>query len=311
MNNKKIKVVFIGGENRSGTTLLDRILGKNDVFFSLGEVIQIWRRGFIENWPCGCGKAFRNCDFWQAVIKKAFGRLEKIDIQHIYNLQRSIVRIRHMPQLALPKLRSSRFQAHLQEYSNILVQLYRAIAQLTNYKVLIDSSKSACYALVLTEISDIELSVIHLVRDSRAVAYSMQKKKVRLDTPWKQAYMERRGLFESCLYWSIANWSTSLLKDRVKLYRLVLYESLASQPKATITQLLNSLGLSKADLAFFLTDNRVSLGISHTISGNPVRVNVGCINIKPDLEWMGKLQWYKYYTITLLTYPLLKKYYKG
>src|SRR5438105_15565281 len=60
-------VLFIGGEGRSGSTLLDRMLGQLPGFFSTGELREVWNRGLIENLDCGCGLSFRSCSFWTAV----------------------------------------------------------------------------------------------------------------------------------------------------------------------------------------------------------------------------------------------------
>lgn len=68
VNREKIKVLFIGGYGRSGSTLLDRMLGQMEGFFSAGELRYIWDRSFAENQLCGCGKPFKKCAFWSTVI---------------------------------------------------------------------------------------------------------------------------------------------------------------------------------------------------------------------------------------------------
>ncbi|WP_420910932.1 sulfotransferase [Thermus thermophilus] len=41
MSQEKVKVVFIGGYGRSGSTLLDRMLGQVEGFVSVGELRHI------------------------------------------------------------------------------------------------------------------------------------------------------------------------------------------------------------------------------------------------------------------------------
>jgi len=44
---EKIKVVYIGGVGRSGSTLIDLLAGQADGFFSVGEIIWIWQRNCL------------------------------------------------------------------------------------------------------------------------------------------------------------------------------------------------------------------------------------------------------------------------
>ncbi|MCS5697196.1 sulfotransferase [Desulfofundulus thermocisternus] len=311
MAENKIKIVFIGGAGRSGTTLLDRILGQVNGFFSLGEIHHMWERSFIENQLCGCGKPFKECEFWQAVVKEAFGGFEQVDAQHILRLQRSVARIRHTPQLVFPRLRSKEFRSSLREYIETLECLYGAIAKLSGCEVLIDSSKAPPHAFALSEMSNIDLSVIHLVRDSRAVVNSWQRKKRRPEIHWKVEYMPRLGLLKGTQEWILSNWLNGLLRNRVGLYKVVEYDTLAERPKTTVSKILEWLCVKSANLDFFINENWVKLGIDHTVSGNPIRFKQGVMEIRPDREWMEKMPWFKKCLVTALTYSLLRGYRKA
>jgi D-aminopeptidase len=61
-------VVFIGSWSRSGSTLLDLMLGKVDGFFSAGELRLLWQRGAAENQLCGCARPFAECEVWSRVM---------------------------------------------------------------------------------------------------------------------------------------------------------------------------------------------------------------------------------------------------
>ena len=45
----RVRVLYIGGWGRSGSTLLDRVLGQVPGVVSLGEVRELWQRGWAEN----------------------------------------------------------------------------------------------------------------------------------------------------------------------------------------------------------------------------------------------------------------------
>ena len=92
MSQKNNNVLFIAGPGRSGSTLLDLLLGQIDGFCSTGEMRYIWERGFAQNQLCGCGKPFRECEFWTQVVKEAFGGFENVDYVRFEGLRRAAER---------------------------------------------------------------------------------------------------------------------------------------------------------------------------------------------------------------------------
>ena len=61
-------------------------------------------------------------------------------------------------------------------YCSRLAKWYNAIREVSGCSVIVDSTKGPPSATLLRLVPSIELSVIHLVRDSRGVAFSWQKK---------------------------------------------------------------------------------------------------------------------------------------
>jgi hypothetical protein len=68
MLSDRVKVLYIAGSGRSGSTILDNTLGQIDGFFSVGELRYIWERGLIEDRLCGCGERVHQCPFWAAAL---------------------------------------------------------------------------------------------------------------------------------------------------------------------------------------------------------------------------------------------------
>ena len=87
-----IKVLFIGGAGRSGSTLLDRLLGQTPGLVSVGEVTNIWKVGFTDDFPCGCGELFSGCPFWREVIAAAFPPGQGLDLPTVKALRRRVQR---------------------------------------------------------------------------------------------------------------------------------------------------------------------------------------------------------------------------
>src|ERR1019366_778123 len=175
------RVVFIAGEGRSGGTLLGQILdGLSDSVY-VGELRNIWHEAFEQNEPCGCGERFRHCEFWRAVVEKAFGSFERLDVRAMLNMHRLLARERYTPLLML----LNRVPAELlggklrRAYEDALSRLYSAIREVAGKSVVVDSSREASQALVLARIPSIDLRVLHLVRDSRAVAFSYSRRKAQ------------------------------------------------------------------------------------------------------------------------------------
>ncbi|MBW1933005.1 MAG: sulfotransferase [Deltaproteobacteria bacterium] len=313
MSGDRIKVAFIGGHGRSGSTLLDHILGQLDGYISTGELGHIWQNGMVNNELCGCGKPFRSCEFWNAVIEEVFDGLSNVDMNHVLGLWRSLERRVYIPQLIFPSLRSSQFQARLNEYAGILGRVYQAIQKISGCSVIVDSCGYPHHGFVLNEIENLDVRVIHLVRDSRAVAYSWQRKKRNLAVQWEESYLERLNIIRSSMLWAFDNISMGFLCKKASSHVLVRYEKFAQEPKATLIRILEVLKLKPEPphLAFFVDDHTVNLGIAHTVAGNPIRFKNGQLEIRSDDEWRQKMQTHKRVVVTALTWPLLLLYGKS
>jgi hypothetical protein len=67
-----LKVLYIAGVGRSGSTLLERVLGAMPGAVNGGELNAIFSRVAAQNQRCGCGEPFSECPFWTAVGERAF-----------------------------------------------------------------------------------------------------------------------------------------------------------------------------------------------------------------------------------------------
>ena len=66
------RVLYLGGLGRSGTTLVERLLGELPSVCALGEVVHLWQRDVLNDERCGCGAKFSACTFWKRVGEQAF-----------------------------------------------------------------------------------------------------------------------------------------------------------------------------------------------------------------------------------------------
>jgi hypothetical protein len=308
MSQGQVKVLYIGGYGRSGSTLFQRMLGRVDGCVAVGELWYIWDRGMAENQLCGCGKPFRECEFWNAIIQRAFGGMSQVDVEAMRKLSGFLHDDRQIPPLVLPAWRSAHYQARLAAYADVLRRLYGAIQQVSGCRTIVDSSKAPRYAFVLNEIDELKLDVIHLTRDSRAAAYSWQRQKRRPEIHWANQSMDQNGPAKSAIQWNLTNGLLHWLKQTRAGYLRVRYEDLVARPRETLLRVGKHLGADWSQVNFLSDGNTVHLGLDHTVSGNPNRFQRGAIEIRPDTEWQVKMPRRQKYAVTALTLPLLLKY---
>lgn len=302
MKDDKIKVLYIAGSGRSGSTILHNILGQIDGFFAVGELRYIWERGFVKNNLCGCGIPFRDCETWKAVMGVAFGGIDQVNAHKMFRLTESF-RIHHLPSTWLPNVRQ-KHTSRLSEYLVNLEKLYRAIQTTTRSRVIVDSSKNPSYGYVLRMIPKIDLYTLHFIRDSRAVAHSWSKKK--LFQP--DDYMAQKPPIKSALQWNARNITAeSFLERTPERYIMLRYEDFVDKPKTSVESILNLLGEIGAMLPF-TTEHTVELEANHSIFGNAVRFSTGTVELKLDEGWKTKMKAGAKITVTALTWPLLLKY---
>ena len=134
----RVRVLYIAGTGRSGSTLLANTLGQVKGIFNAGEIRYIWQRGMLENRLCGCGRHFADCPFWQKVLHEATGP-GMPDAQSMARLQSQLTRVRHLPSIAFR--RDLRGSADFDRYRSVLARLYSAVQHVAGSEVIVDSSK--------------------------------------------------------------------------------------------------------------------------------------------------------------------------
>ena len=302
----KVKVLYIAGFGRSGSTILGNMLGEIEGFFHGGEFNFIWERNLIENRLCGCGAPFDECEVWGSVLERAFGGMDGVDAREMVRLLARGTRTRHV--LLMFSARGRQILAsRLEEFMGRLQLLYAAARATTGSRVIVDSSKLPAYGYVLGMTTGIDLYVVHLVRDPRAAAYSWLRKRSQPDTD-KTAYMLRMNTAKSSLLWDAWNASAEALwRGSSGRYMRVRYEDFVEDPQGVLKGILGMLHEDTRRFAF-LNEQGVELGVSHTVSGNPNRFQTGTVRLRPDDEWASAMRLRDKVLVTLLTLPLLYKY---
>jgi UDP-N-acetylglucosamine transferase subunit ALG13 len=297
-----VTVLYLGGQGRSGSTLLERAIGQLPSVVNVGEVVHLWERGVRDNELCGCGKPFNECEFWTAVGERAFGGWDTIDVDAVIRLRYGVDRNRYAPLLARPGL-SSRYRTRHREYSELLSRLYRAIAGVAGTDVVVDSSKHGSYALLLAQVPGVDLRVTQVVRDSRAVAFAWTKRVERPESPGR--YMPAYGPVKASLYWDAQN----ALLETVKVpHAVIRYEDFVAAPKDALLEVCALLGRHDPAELGFLDGNTLHLGTDHTVAGNPMRFAQGDLTIRSDEAWRTQMSPAQQRLVSALTLPLRGRY---
>jgi hypothetical protein len=302
-----VPVLFVGGWGRCGSTLLDMLLGQVPGLFSAGEIREIWLRGCAENRPCGCGVAFLDCPFWSKVGEQAYGGWDALDLDDLLATRYSADRPWGVPGLLAPQLRP-RLDPALSRYLDALARLYHAIRDVSGASVVIDSSKIPSHALLLRRLDAVDLRVVHLVRDSRGVAYSCQKRVEKRVTTGSPTLLPRYGPLGASVRYALHNGLTVLLGPLGVPYMLLRYEDVLEDPAQRLRDVLAHAGHPANDELTFLDHDQALLASNHMVEGNPVRFASGTLKLRRDEQWRSGLSRADRTAVTILTFPFLTRY---
>jgi sulfotransferase family protein len=301
-----VKVLYVVGLGRSGSTILSNSLGQIPNFFSGGELNFIWRHNVIENRLCGCGRPFRECPVWPKVMDEAFGGMDGVDPREMMRLQNSGSRTRHIP-LMLTKRGRRSLEGRLEKFLINYGRLYEAIGTVTGSRVIVDSSKEPAHGFAMSMIPGADFYVLHLIRDPRAAAYSWSKKKPQPDTDTRE-HMARFSPVKSSALWDSWNASAEALWRRAPQgYLRLRYEDFLADPRKSFEEILDLVGERDAEPPL-VGEREVKLGVSHTVSGNPNRFETGAVKLRPDREWISRMSPRDRALVTALSLPLLLRY---
>jgi hypothetical protein len=304
MTSEKLRIILITGSGRSGSTILDNLLGQVPGFFSAGEVGNLWNYARPTDRLCSCGSRFRDCKLWRGVFKRILG---EVDLDSAWSrleadtYQR--LRLKDLWQLTTAGGRRHFLHSTCEQRGRIL-DVYNAISAETGVRTIVDSSKSPGRAYLVTQIPELDVYVIHLVRDPRAVAFSWQRRKQDPSLPG--TYMDVFGPVQSTLRWTLSQQVERLCKIPAR-YVLIRYEDFIARPEHEFERIFEMIG-DGAEQRPRIVNRTISLAPVHSIDGNPSRFTREPLILKPDEEWRRKMSTVNRALVTALTWPLLRRY---
>lgn len=286
-----IKYLFICSSGRSGSTLLDLLLGSHSKIASLGEISHL-PKNISLNTLCSCGKPVKSCDFWKQVASHIHKKLDLNIFKKPYSLKLGYIK----PQVIMDHIhRTRKYQIarkivhgidylnlrydlmplknlFLSNYHQTMVEhnklLYDVISHISQKQMVVDSTKSYLKCMNIYGRFNKNTRIIFLTRDGRGVMYSNIKSQfnaLQSIRTWKNYYLR----------------SLCLLKKHVPDEHIIQikYEDLVDNPKKVLNGIYRFLELSfeKETLDF-------AIHVHHITNGNEMRFT-NKSKIKADVSW--------------------------
>lgn len=273
---QSIKVLYIVGWMRSGSTLLGSMLGGQPGHFYGGEMTYAWvdQQGRV----CGCGELVLDCPHWGPVLERLKSNLPPSapTVDEVDGLRQRLLRLRRLPHLAaLCQGNARTARKDYDSCADAFASLYQEVQRESGARVIVDSSKNATLALLLGLAPSLEVFYVHLVRDPRNVAISESNHRSWEGLPATE-YPPARSAFKSASNWAASNavadlWLRRQLRPR---WLLVRYEDLIASPKAIMDRIGQLTG-EPIESGITRAGSRIMLASNHAIAGNPSRFSAG------------------------------------
>lgn len=247
------KVIYIAGYSRSGSTILDTLLGDAPDCFGCGEIIYLSDELEHER-QCSCQESYDKCSVWSDIVKTSL-RLDYTEINK-----------------ALDGRVKEGSKYSKAEYEENNLEVFDAIARKTGSQFLVDSSKSARDAAYrirnLYDLYGSRLYVIHITRHLHSVMSSYYT----TGSNWAaEGYIKEKPfrVERAAIGWRLANqlvMQQSKDIEDLNYIRLKL-ESLTESPIYSLTKLEKFTGL---DLSRVKSKVEMSEEIlpGHKVGGN-------------------------------------------
>jgi hypothetical protein len=294
-----LKVLCITGWCRSGSTVMGNILNEIAGFFHVGELHFLWKNaaGKGANSWCGCGRVLTECPIWSKILP--IGRPAGVSSDDyagtVVRRQLACVRTRHTWRVLDRGLHCE----EIREHAALMTRVYRAAAELSGARVIVDTTKIPGEAALLPQLEGVTTYYVQLVRDPRATAESWRQ--------WKE-YVYVMSAARSTAYWHGFNLAAAAIIRRHPERSLFLrYEDFIADPAGTIDALLRLCGTDPA--ANPMQGRTVELHTNHTVTGNPDRLRTGRTIIRDrDDSWRTGLSRSARLATVTLSWPLFRRY---
>ncbi len=281
------KVIYIAGYGRSGSTILDILLSQEQHVFGAGELFFLFQDWNEPNRHCSCGERYPDCPFWG-------------ELSDLMDIEMSAKIMKATEQASQQKDIVEGLLPHGQrrKYEEIQHQLFSYIQLKASCEFIVDSSKTkpemAARPLAISRLTQIPLSVVHLVRDGRTTVQTVLKK----GSNWAAEGHIRRKRFpviRTAYGWKTANQYAldhqQWLQENE--YKRMKYEELLETPELLLDQLEEGFNTTFKQARTSI-ESAQPLKVGHRVGGNRIRFQQDLFFKKgipdlPTLNWSQKV----------------------
>jgi hypothetical protein len=267
----------------------------------------------IQQRPCGCGRPPARCPVWSRVVEGTFGVPPEEQATgrggaatgDVVADERALLARRNRFRLLRRADRSGPAWPALDRMRAVTESLYANLVDVTGARVIVDASKRPEDAAVLAGVGSVDLYVLHVVRDPRAVVFSWSRLK---PSPDGTTVMQRMRPSRIVRDWMESNAGVEILRRHVPTDRWlsIKYEDFAARPRETVREIIAFMG--EVGEAPFIADDTVVLDGNHTLLGNPDRFRTGAVTIAPDERWRSQMPRKQKVGVQIATWPLMRRY---
>jgi hypothetical protein len=316
-----IKVVYIMGSNRSGSTLLEHIFHDHPDIIGVGELTRLVPVASSQN-----NARLRDSSFWQAVMEQWLAHPSVHDLTTYGHLQQQFEPYHCLPRLLREQQRPS---PEFQRYMTQTRALFAAIQQVSGTSIIVDSSKVPVRALILGLIPGIDLRVVHLVRDGRGVAWSLKKSYDRSmfrSENIQTLFSSQRSFFQNIKasvirydrrayiwlgfrLWVLSNLVSNWVREQLGTQRAMLcrYEDMIIHSEQVLNKISAFINVDLGQTTEKLTHG-VPLAPSCAFAGNEKILQEQVVHLRLDTRWIEQFPPVDRLIFYLLTGWLMRKY---
>lgn len=297
----KTRLAYILAASHSGSTLLSMLLNAHKEVGSVGE-LKITSLGDVNQYRCSCGQKIRDCLFWSSITREMSNRGFDFDlsspgadirsgassyiIRILKPLHRGAMfeRLRDLAMQLSPTWKKQYLR--IQQTNTALME---SVAMLMKKSVIVDSSKIGLRLKYLLRNPSLDVKIIRMIRDGRAVALTYmdpanfadaQNPDLRGGGEGGERDSERLSIDQAAREWRRSNEEAEALLKGVDRSRWieVRYEELCQAPEDTLKRIFAFLAVKQdaVNLNFRSTE--------HHIIGNGMRLD-DSNRIQLDERW--------------------------
>lgn len=284
---RKIKVLYIAGTIRSGTTLLAQLFGEIPGFLNIAEgTYFLYRDAKAATLGCSCGKLSADCDVWRDIVTGVPSEASLLGSR--------LLRTRYFPRLWWNLKIRGRLSS-FQPLTSAITRTYETLLARSGCSVIVDSSKNVSTGYLLCQIPGVEVHVVHLVRHSHGIVDSWCR---------PDRYYRPDTLGRGLAFWCADNSLCRLLRSQAAGYTLLRHEDFIRAPRQTLERIASSVAGHPVAADFF-SAARARVRSQHWLAGNPraqLNTELQIRESKFHVPWPARM------AASLVTFPLLWKF---